>query len=265
MVKPIIEMVDVSLRYPRGGSRPALDELYLHVDPDEVVGIVGESGSGKSTAARAMIRMMEPDVAVTGQIIVDGTDVMTASSRELAQIRSKTVGMIHQDPRSALNPVRRVGDSATERLVSVLGVDRKQAWRLAADALRAMGLDDPEGRMRQHPHELSGGMLQRVAISAALIAEPKVIIADEITSALDVTTQAEVLALLDDQRRARSAAMVFITHDLILASAICDRVYVLRQGSVVEECRGSDLFSSATHPYSRALLDAAPRLLREPR
>jgi ABC-type dipeptide/oligopeptide/nickel transport system ATPase component len=174
--------------------------------------------------------------------------------------------MIFQDPRSSLNPVRRIGDSATERLVHVHGVPKAEATRRLVDLMAEVGLRAPENLLRRYPHQLSGGMLQRVVIAAALSTDPKVLLADEATSALDVTTQAEVLALLRRLRRERELAVLFITHDLLLAGAFCDRVYVMKDGSIVDEQPGKTVFVDPANPYTKALADATPRLPeREPR
>jgi ABC-type dipeptide/oligopeptide/nickel transport system ATPase component len=242
----------------KGITASILDSVSLTVDAGEVVGLVGESGSGKSTTARAVLRLYPETAAVEGSITVDGTEVLHGSPADLHRVRSTSAAMIHQDPRAALNPVRRIGDSLTERLVHVLGVNRPTAHAKGLELLKAVGIRQPEERMRQYPHELSGGMLQRVVIAAALTGQPKLLLADEATSALDVTTQAEVLAILRDLQRQRGLGVLFITHDLHLAAAYCDRVYVMYKGQIVEELRGADLFHAAKHEYTQQLLAAVP-------
>ncbi len=243
-----------------GLVNPILDDVSLTVDAGEVVGLVGESGSGKSTTARAVLRLYPETAAVEGSITVGETEVLAASRADLHRVRSSEVAMIHQDPRAALNPVRRIGDSLTERLVHVLGVSRSEAAAAGLELLEAVGIRQPEERMRQYPHELSGGMLQRVVIAAALTGQPKLLLADEATSALDVTTQAEVLAILRDLQSRRGLGVLLITHDLHLAAAYCDRVYVMYRGRIVEELRGTDLFHGAQHEYTRQLLAAVPAI-----
>ena len=250
-----IENLDLSI-----GSKRILNQVSLSVKAGEVVGLVGESGSGKSTTARAVLRLYPGTASVAGRISVAGTQVLPGSPEDIRRVRTAASAMIHQDPRAALNPVRRIGDSLTERLVHVHGRDRKAAAAQALGLLDAVGIRQPEKRMRQYPHELSGGMLQRVMIAAALTTEPELLLADEPTSALDVTTQAEVLAILRDLQEKRGLGVLFITHDLHLAAAYCDRVYVMYQGSVVEELAGSDLFGAAGHEYTRRLLAAVPSL-----
>jgi ABC-type dipeptide/oligopeptide/nickel transport system ATPase component len=248
----------------KGIKHQILDNVSLSVDAGEVVGLVGESGSGKSTTARAVLRLYPETAAVEGSIGVSGTEVLSASRAELHRVRSSEVAMIHQDPRAALNPVRRIGDSLTERLVHVLGVSREEAQARGLELLKAVGIRQPEHRMLQYPHELSGGMLQRVVIAGALTGQPKLLLADEATSALDVTTQAEVLAILRDLLEQRGLGVLLITHDLHLAAAYCDRVYVMYQGRIVEELRGTDLFHGAHHEYTQALLAAVPAIAHLP-
>ncbi|MEU8822042.1 ABC transporter ATP-binding protein [Streptomyces sp. NPDC048636] len=241
-------------------ARPLLADVSLRVAEGEVVGLVGESGSGKSTTAKAALRILPDRARTDGGVRVDGTDVLALSGARLRDHRARTVAMVHQDPRSALNPVRRVGDFLVERLVRTGGADRRGARARAVELLDAVGLPEPERRARQRPHELSGGMLQRVVIAGALAAEPRLLLADEATSALDVTTQAEILALLRTLRQERELGMLFITHDLHLAAAYCDRVYVMYAGRVMEQRPARALFDRALHPYTRALLDCSPAL-----
>ncbi|NRH30210.1 ABC transporter ATP-binding protein [Rhodococcus sp. MS13] len=259
----LLDIDNLSLDYetPTGPTR-ILSEVSLHVDQGETVGLVGESGSGKSSTARAALRLLDANAHVTGTVRIEGTDITATDTKTLRAARSHQVGLIHQDPRASLNPVRRIGDSLTERLVHVHGVSRQQARSTGLELLDAVGIDRPEQRIKQFPHELSGGMLQRVVIAAALSARPRLLIADEATSALDVTTQAEVLAILRAVQEERRLGLLFITHDLHLAAAFCDRVYVMYRGRVLEERRGEDLFAGAEHDYTRTLLDAAPTLPR---
>jgi ABC-type dipeptide/oligopeptide/nickel transport system ATPase component len=257
----LLEIEQLRLQYlSRVGATAILDDVSLHVAPGETVGLVGESGSGKSSTVRAALRLLPDTARVSGAVRICGTDVLRADAAGLRRVRSDDCALIQQDPAAALNPVRRIGDSLTERLVFVHGVPRREAYLKGIGLLASVGITDPERRMRQYPHEFSGGMLQRVIIAAALSTEPKLILADEATSALDVTTQAEVLAILRDQQRQRDLGVLFITHDLHLAAAYCDRVYVLYRGRVVEELVGSELFASAREEYTLGLLRATPML-----
>lgn len=257
MTGPLLDIADLSLSY---GDLRILDRVSLHVDAGETVGLVGESGSGKSSTVRAALRLLPPTAQLDGSVRIAGRDVLGAGARELRDIRSAEVALIQQDPRGALNPVRRIGDSLTERLVLVHGVARAEAKRRGLELLEAVGISRPELRFRQYPHELSGGMLQRVVIAAALTTRPGLLLADEATSALDVTTQAEVLAILRDLQRERGLGLLFITHDLHLAAAYCDRVYVMLRGEIVEELQGADLFAGARDTYTRSLLEAVPTI-----
>ena len=254
----LLDIENLTLELP-GTARPVLNGVSLRVARGEVVGLVGESGSGKSTTARAALRTLPDRTVVSGSVHVDGMDVLALTGDALRRHRARTVAMVHQDPRSALNPVRRIGDFLVERLTGT-GLDKKAARTRAVELLETVGLSDPERRFRQHPHELSGGMLQRVVIAGALAAEPRLLLADEATSALDVTTQAEILALLRTLRADRSLGLLFITHDLQLAAAYCDRVYVMYAGRVVEEQPAGALFDRPRHPYTKGLLACSPTL-----
>ncbi|NUW37728.1 ABC transporter ATP-binding protein [Nonomuraea sp. SMC257] len=243
-----------------GGRRPILREVSLTVGRGEIVGLVGESGSGKSTIARSVLRLLPQRARVSGRVLVEGDDVLAMGPEALRGLRSSTVSMIYQDPRSSLNPVRRIGDFLTERMVHTLGRPKAQARATALELLAAVGMRDPEARLRQYPHELSGGMLQRVVVAAALAAGPSLLLADEATSALDVTTQAETLALLRRVQAERGLGMLFITHDLHLAAAFCDRVHVLYAGTIVESRPAKELFADPRHPYTQGLLACTPDL-----
>ncbi|WP_336659895.1 ABC transporter ATP-binding protein [Leucobacter sp. USHLN153] len=260
----LLNITDLHLAFHTGDERASiLHGVSLMVAPGELVGLVGESGSGKSTTIRAALRLYGDEAEITGAIDVDGTDMIAADAVTQRQVRASTVALIQQDPRAALNPVRRIGDSLAERLVKVHGMRRPDADQRILSLLTDVGLSHPERRMRQYPHELSGGMLQRVVIAAALSTDPKLILADESTSALDVTTQAEIIAMFQRQIRERGLGMLFITHDLHLAAAICDRIHVLRQGEIVETLHRPDMFRTAQHPYTRVLVDSAPALTRK--
>ncbi|MDL4813697.1 ABC transporter ATP-binding protein [Actinomadura opuntiae] len=241
----------------RIGALPLLDGVTVRVGRGETVGLVGESGSGKSLTARSALGMFPRGATATGSVAVGGVDVLAAGRAALRDLRRTRASMIFQDPRAAINPVRRVGDYVSEGL-RARGVPSREAAATAVRLLDQVGIRDPRGALRRYPHEFSGGMLQRVVIAGALATEPELLLADEPTTALDVTTQAEVIALLKDMQRTRGTGMLFVTHDLDLAAAICDRVYVMYAGRIVEEAAGAALFSSPAHPYTRALLEASP-------
>jgi oligopeptide/dipeptide ABC transporter ATP-binding protein len=254
----LLEVEDLTVKLSvEGAQRSVLRDVSLSVRPGEAVGLVGESGSGKSMTARAIDRLLPRGAEVSGQISFDGSDVMALGAAALRGYRNQ-VAMIFQDPRAHVNPVRRIGDFMTEALRTNLDVPAGEANRRAAEMLAQVGIADGERRLRQYPHELSGGLLQRVMIAAALLTEPKLLLADEPTTALDVTTQAEVMAILDDLRREFGLAMLFITHDLELAAAICDRTAVMYAGQIVEVRESVLLHGDPLHPYTAALSAARP-------
>ncbi|HEY3903359.1 MAG TPA: ABC transporter ATP-binding protein [Streptosporangiaceae bacterium] len=256
--EPLLAVNDLTVQLTvEGQRRPVLHQVKLDVRSGEAVGLVGESGSGKSMTARAIDRLLPRGAEVSGQIRFDGQDVRGLAGAALRGYRNK-VAMIFQDPRAHVNPVRRIGDFMTEALRTNLGVPASEANKRAAAMLDQVGIADRDRRLRQYPHELSGGMLQRVMIAAALLTEPQLLLADEPTTALDVTTQAEVMAILDDLRREYGLAILFITHDLDLAAAICDRTAVMYAGQIVEIRESALMHSDPLHPYSAALAAARP-------
>lgn len=258
----LLDIHDLHLAFPGPeGPVPVLHGISLTVAGGELVGLVGESGSGKSTTVRAALRLYD-NAELSGDIRIGETAMLDADPATLRRVRATDTALIQQDPRAALNPVRRIGDSLTERLIRVHGRSPAEARATVLDLLHQVGLSQPERRMRQYPHELSGGMLQRVVIAGALSTQPKLVFADESTSALDVTTQAEIVAIFQREIRERGLGMLFITHDLHLAAAICDRIHVLRRGEIVESIAGSALFHEAVHPYTRSLIAAAPTMKR---
>ncbi|MFE7723383.1 ABC transporter ATP-binding protein [Nocardia rhizosphaerihabitans] len=257
---PLLRVRDlrVDLTLPSLARRPIIRGIDFDLAAGEALGLVGESGSGKSMTARAIMRLLPPNAETHGTITFDGNLVGAMSKTQLRRLRSHGVAMVFQDPRAHINPVRTVGDFLCEGMVSTRGVSRKAAWERARTLLGDVHIADPERRMRQRPYELSGGLLQRVMIAAALAVEPQLILADEPTTALDVTTQEEVMAILDEQRRQRNLALLFITHDLELAAAVCDRTAVMYAGRIVECGPTEGMHSTARHPYTRALLAARP-------
>ena len=226
----------------------------------ERLGIVGESGSGKTMTGRAVLRLIRPPGRIEAdQMAFDGQDLMAASERDMRALRGKRIGMIMQDPKFSLNPVMTVGRQLTEGLRLRDGLGRADAAAKALAALKAVQIRDPERVMDAYPHELSGGMGQRVMIAMMLIPEPDLLIADEPTSALDVTVQAEVLSILDNLVRDRNMSLIFISHDLRLVARFCDRVLVMYKGRIVEEVAAGQLLD-AKHPYTRGLLNCLPRI-----
>ncbi len=226
----------------------------------ERLGIVGESGSGKTQTGRAVLRLIRPPGRIEAESMVfDGQDLMRAGEREMRALRGRRIAMVMQDPKYSLNPVMKVGHQLMEGLRQRDGMGRREARAKAIEALAAVQIRDPERVMEAWPHELSGGMGQRVMIAMMLIPDPDLLIADEPTSALDVTVQAEVLSILDNLVRTRGMGLIFISHDLRLVSRFCDRVLVMFRGRVVEELPARDLMH-ARHPYTQGLLNCLPRI-----
>ena len=262
---PLLEVDGLTvLLEVNGALRAVLRDVSLALRPGEAVGLVGESGSGKSMTARAMGRLLPPGAEVRGSIRFGGTDIGQLAGADLRRYRSQ-VAMIFQDPRAHINPVRRIGDFMTEALRTNHGVPRGQARRRAVDTLTQVGIEDGDRRLQQYPHQMSSGMLQRVMIAAALLTGPRLLLADEPTTALDVTTQAEVMAILDGLRHQSGLAMLFITHDLELAAAICDRTAVMYAGQVVEVRASALLHGDPLHPYTAALAAARPDITQTTR
>ncbi|GII94626.1 ABC transporter ATP-binding protein [Sinosporangium siamense] len=242
--------------------KPVLSDVSMSIAEGEAVGLVGESGSGKSMTVRSIIRLLPPGARMEGNIRVRGVDLGTLRGAALRKMRAE-MPVIFQDPRAHINPVRSVGDFLTEALRIHRRMSRAAAEDRAADVLDEVGVSEARRRLRQYPHELSGGLLQRVMIASALLAEPRLLLADEPTTALDVTTQAEVMAVMDELRRERGLAMLFITHDLELAAAICDRTAVMYAGRVMEVRASASLLERPLHPYTAALATARPSIERK--
>ncbi|MDQ2955535.1 MAG: ABC transporter ATP-binding protein [Actinomycetota bacterium] len=258
--RPLLAVRDLRVSITAGtDTRPILHGVDFEVARGEAVSLVGESGAGKSMTARAVARLLPHRASCQGRIELDGVDLTSLNGAALRQARLK-LGVVFQDPRAQINPVRRIGDFLTEQLRLVRKVPRREAELRARQMLSEVGIDDAARRMRQYPSDLSGGMLQRVMIASVLLGEPELILADEPTTALDVTTQSEVLAILDELRRDRGLALLFITHDLDLAAAVCDRTIVMYAGQIVEQQPARALHQAPLHPYTAALCAARPNL-----
>ncbi|GGF19266.1 ABC transporter ATP-binding protein [Subtercola lobariae] len=239
-----------------------LRDVSLSLDEGKTLGMVGESGSGKSMTARAIARLLPSGATVAGHVQFAGANVFELRGEALRRYRANGVSVIFQDARANINPVRRIGDFLTEALRTNDGLPAKKAEQRAIALLAEVGISDPERRLRQYPHELSGGLLQRVMIAAAVTVRPRLILADEPTTALDVTTQAEVMSILRRMQQNYGMAMLFITHDLELASAVCDETIVMYAGMVVERQASNNLHTEPLHPYTAALVQARPEIDR---
>ena len=259
MNETLLAIRDLTVDVPqRGGSRRLLDGVTLEIGRGEAVALVGESGSGKSLTTRTIMRLLPSAFRVGGSIRYDGDDVLTMGREPLRRFRGREVGMIFQDPRAHVNPVHRVDDFLTEALCATRGVARVEAEERAEALLADVGVRNPGQRLRQYPHQLSGGLLQRVLIASVLLAEPRLLLADEPTTALDVTAQSDVMAIIEEQRMQRGLALLFITHDLELAAACCDRLAVMYAGEIVEQ--GHGVADDPQHPYTKELLAARPSI-----
>jgi peptide/nickel transport system ATP-binding protein len=257
----VLSIEELQLEFPvYGGSVKALNRVSLQVKAGEIVGVVGESGSGKSVTAMMTLRLLAEDgYSVTGGALqMLGTDVLNASERQMRQLRGARVSMIFQEPMSALNPTRKIGRQMCEVIRLHQRLSARAARDKAIQLLREMQIADAERVMERYPFELSGGMRQRVLIAMAFSCEPELIIADEPTTALDVTVQRQVLRLLQQKARASGTAVLFITHDMAVVSQLCDRVYVMYAGHVIESGTTERVIEHPSHPYSIGLLLAAP-------
>jgi len=242
------------------GSVHAVRGVDLDLAPGEILGVVGESGSGKSVTFLGLLGLLPKSARVTGSAGVNGTELVGASTKTMRSVRGKQIAMIFQDPLSALNPVHRVGDQIVEMIREHQNVSKKSAWATSVDLLGTVGIPQPSQRASQYPHEFSGGMRQRVMIAMAIANEPRVLIADEPTTALDVTVQAQILEVIDQLRAEMGMAVVMITHDLGVIARVADRVQVMYAGRAVEKTDVERLFSDPTHPYTEGLLRSIPLL-----
>ncbi|HEY8227064.1 MAG TPA: ABC transporter ATP-binding protein [Pyrinomonadaceae bacterium] len=261
----LLEVKDLRTHFPtRAGLVKAVDGVSFYVDRGELLGLVGESGCGKSITALSVMRLIAPPgKIVSGEIIFDGKDLRKLSEDEMRQMRGDDIAMIFQDPMTSLNPVFTVGEQIAEALRLHRKLSRKDARNATIEAMREVAIPDPARRVDDYPHQLSGGMRQRVMIAMALACNPKLLIADEPTTALDVTIQAQILELLNDLRKQRDLAVLLITHDLGVVAEVADRVAVMYTGRIVEESPVDELFARPKHPYTEGLLRSVPKLTSE--
>jgi len=260
----LLEIKDLKVTFKTGdGDVNAVNGLSLNVDAGETLAIVGESGSGKSQTAFATMGLLARNGAATGSVKFDGTELLGLSVKELNKVRSQQIAMIFQDPMTSLNPYLRISDQMAEVLTLHKGMTKKQAIAESVRMLDAVRIPDAKNRIRSFPHEFSGGMRQRIMIAMSLLCQPKLLIADEPTTALDVTVQAQIMQVLSDIRTDFGAAIILITHDLGVVAGFCDRTLVMYGGQIMEEGTTEEVFETPNHPYTRGLLRAVPRLDRD--
>lgn len=262
--EPLLRLETLSTHYISAqGARVvrAVDEVSLSLNAGETLGIVGESGSGKSTLALTMLRVLPPAAHIVGgRILFEGEDLVQKSDVEMREIRGKRMAMILQDPMASLNPLFTIGNQVAEPIQIHERTPRSAAWTRARELLKAVRIPSPEARVRQYPHEMSGGMRQRIVGAIGISCQPRLLIADEPTTSLDLTIQAQYLNLLRDLQRAHGLALIFITHNLGIVAKMCDQLAVMYAGRVVESGSVSRIFNAPAHPYTRALLGSIPRM-----
>ena len=264
MTGPLLQVEQLSTHYVAArGTRVtrAVDGVSFTLGAGETLGIVGESGSGKTTLALSLMRLLPPAARiVSGAIRFEGEDLVTKTDVEMRRIRGKRIAMILQDPMASLNPLFTVGDQVAEPMRSHDGLGRRAAWTRARELLAAVKIAAPQTRVGEYPHQLSGGMRQRIVGAIAIACEPRLIIADEPTTSLDVTIQAQYLSLLREMQKAHGLALIFITHNLGIVARMCDSVAVMYAGRIVESGPVRRIFGAPAHPYTRALLESIPRM-----
>ena len=262
MSDPTLSIRNLTIGLPRGADRDkAVEDFTLDLQPGKVTCLIGESGSGKSLVARSILGLLPKSVAVTGgSILFEGRDLTKATPRQMRAVRGRKIAMIFQDPMTALNPLHTIGRQISEILAIHTSLDRRARQARTLELLNGVHLADPERVLRSFPHQLSGGQRQRVVIAMALALEPELLIADEPTTALDVTTQAQILKLILELQRAHETAVLFITHDFGVVADIADSVAVLRKGEMVEAGTAETVLGNPQHDYTRALLAAVPKL-----
>ena len=258
----LLEIKNLSIVHRSEGVETTLvDDLSYGVSAGETLAIVGESGSGKSLSSLALMRLLASDLHVTsGSVTLEGVDLLTLTDEEMRKRRGRDISMVFQEPMTSLNPVRNIGSQITESIEENLGLSKGEARKRAIELLREVGVADAERRMRQYPHHFSGGMRQRVMIAIALAAEPKLIIADEPTTALDVTIQAQILDLMAKVCKDHGTALILITHNLGIVARYANRVNVMYGGRIVETGTAAEVYYTPRHPYTQGLLNSVPRL-----
>src|SRR5262245_26622969 len=261
---PLLEIDNLSTHYVSArGTRVvrAVDDVSLSIRAGETLGIVGESGSGKSTLALTIMRLLPPAARIAGgRMRFAGEDLLAKSDAEMQRVRGKRIAMVLQDPMASLNPLFTIGDQVAEPIRVHEGTGRSTAWSKARDLLKAVRIPSPETRLKQYPHEMSGGMRQRIVGAIGISCEPRLLIADEPTTSLDLTIQAQYLNLLRELQREHGLALIFITHNLGIVAKMCDQLAVMYAGRLVESGSVSRVFNAPAHPYTKALLNSIPRM-----
>jgi peptide/nickel transport system ATP-binding protein len=261
-MRPLLEVKNLRVEFPtRHGTLRALDDISFDIAPGEILGVVGESGAGKSLTGAAIIGLLEPPGRIAaGQIVFDGQRIDQLDADQMRRIRGRHIGAVFQDPLTSLNPLYTVGRQLVETIRTHLPLNETQARERAVDLLRQTGIPAPQARVDQYPHQFSGGMRQRVVIALALAAEPRLIVADEPTTALDVSIQAQIIALLKRLAREQGAAVMLVTHDMGVIAETCDRVAVMYAGRIAEMGPVRDVIHRPAHPYSRGLMGSIPAM-----
>ena len=263
MAETLLEVKGLKTEFKRGKKDwiTAVDDVSFQVRPGEIVGLVGESGCGKSVTSLSVMRLHRKDTTrISGDIVFGGKHLLDLSEKEMQSLRGNELSMIFQEPMSALDPIMRIGDQLAEAITLHTSMSKVEVHDRSVAVLKQVGIPEPEMTLRNYPHELSGGMCQRVMIAMAMSCEPKLLIADEPTTALDVTIQAQILALMDKIRRENNTGILLITHDLGVVAETCSRVIVMYAGHVVEEAPVEELFHHPQHPYTQGLIASVPRL-----
>ena len=261
--EPVLEVKNLTTRFnTQDGTVHAVTDISFNLNKGEFLGVVGESGSGKSVTMMSLLRLIPipPGEIISGEAIFDGEDLIAMDDRDLRDVRGGRIGFVFQDPMTSLNPVIKVGPQITEALLTHRNISGKEAEERALELLDMVGIPDAESRLDSYPHEFSGGMRQRAMIAIALACSPEVVIADEPTTALDVTIQAQIIQIVKDLRDQLGTAIIWITHDLGVIASLADRVLVMYGGQIVEEGPVDELYGNPQHPYTKALLRSVPRL-----
>lgn len=268
MSEKILEVKNLTTSFKtERGVMKAVDGVSFHTNKGEILGIVGESGCGKSVTSQSIMRLYDEKylAKITGEILIEGQDILKIPMKDMQKIRGNVISMVFQDALSSLNPVMKIGDQIMESLRIHSGLDKKQARERALEMLKLVGIPGYEERIDQYPHELSGGMRQRVMIAIALSCNPKILIADEPTTALDVTIQAQIMDLIVELNEKIGMSVMLITHDLAVVAETCSRVIVMYLGQIVEEAEVEEIFLNPLHPYTRGMMDSIPQLEGEKR